>query len=53
MVSKKEIQELKSKIAIPKEVVEQILKDITKPTLSNIHCNFDDEVGVGSSDKAT
>ena len=53
MVSKKDIQELKDKIDIPKEVIEQILKDITKPTLSNIHCDFDDEAGVGSSDKAT
>lgn len=53
MASKKEIQEIKSKIVLPKEVVEQILNNITKPTLSNIHCRFDDEMGVGTSDKST
>lgn len=55
MISKKEIQELSKKMNMPKEEVEKILKEISdaisKPSLTNTHCSFDDEPGVGPSDK--
>lgn len=55
MMSKKEIQEISKKVNMSEEEVEKILKEtfdaISKPSLTNTHCSFDDEIGVGSSDK--
>ena len=48
MINKKEIQEISKKINMPEE---KILEDVSKPSLTNTHCSFDDELGVGSSDK--
>ena len=61
MVSKEEIQELSKKnirkisrkINMPEEKIEKILNDVSKPSLTNTHCTFDDESGVGPSDKAS
>ena len=53
MINKKEIQEISKKINMPEEKVEKILEEVSKPSLTNTHCNFDDESGVGPSDKAS
>ena len=52
MASKKEIQEISKKLNMPEEKIERILDDVSKPSLTNSHCSFDDELGVGPSDKA-
>lgn len=52
-LSKKNIQEISRKINMPEEKIEKILNDISKPSLTNTHCSFDDELGVGPSDKTT
>lgn len=55
MISKKEIKKISKKINMKEEEVERILKEtfdtISKPSLDNTHCNFNDKIGVGSSDK--
>ena len=53
MMSKKEIQEMSKKINMPEEKIKKILNDVSKPSLTNTHCSFDDESGVGPSDKAS
>ena len=55
MAHENEIQEISKKINMSEEKVEKILKEtldaISKPSLTNTHCSFDDELGVGPSDK--
>lgn len=51
MINKKDIQEISRKTNMPEEKVEKILEEISKPSLTNTHCSFDDELGVGPSDK--
>lgn len=55
MISKKEIQKLSKKTNMPEEKVEKMLKEIfdaiSKPSLTNTSCSFDDKLGVGPSDK--
>lgn len=53
MINKKEIHEISKKINMPEENVEKILEEVSKPSLTNTHCTFDDESGVGPSDKAS
>ena len=50
-LSKKNIHELSRKIDMPEEKVEKILEEVSKPSLTNTHCSFDDESGVGPSYK--
>ena len=49
-LSKKNIQEISKKINMPEEKVEKILEEVSKPSLTNTHCTFDDNLGVGHSD---
>lgn len=55
MVNKKEIRKLSKKANMSEEEVEKRLKEISdaisKPSLTNTHCHFDDELGVGPSDQ--
>lgn len=54
MIDKKDIQEISRKTNLSKKEVEKrikMLEEISKPSLTNTHCNFDDELGVGPSDK--
>ena len=53
MINKKDIHGISKKINIPEEELKKILDDVSKPTLTNTHCSFDDESGVGPSDKAS
>lgn len=53
MVSKEEIREISRKINMPEEKIEKILEDVSKPSLTNTHCTFDDELGVSPSDKSS
>lgn len=53
MVGKKEIQEISKKLNMPEEKIEKILDDVSKPSLTNSHCSFDDVLGVGPSDKSS
>ena len=53
MIDKKEIQEISKKTNMSEEKVEKILEEVSKPSLTNTHCSFDDELGVGPSDKAS
>ena len=53
MINKKDIQEISRKTNMPEEKVEKILEEVSKPSLTNTHCNFDDELGVGPSDKSS
>ena len=50
-LSKKNIQEISRKMDMPAEKIEKILNDVSKPSLTNTHCTFDDESGVGPSDR--
>lgn len=47
--------ELSNKSDLSKEEIKlrfkETLRDIAKPSLDNTHCNFDDELGVGPSDR--
>lgn len=51
------IREISKKLNMSEEEVEKLLKEtfdaITKPLLTNTHCNFDDKLGVGSSDRTS
>ena len=55
MTSKKDIQEISKKLNMPEEKVEKMLREtldaVSKPSLTNTHCSFDDKLGVGPSDK--
>ncbi len=53
MESKEEIHELSKILNMPKEEIEKLLEQISKPSLDNSHCTFDNELGVGNSDKPT
>lgn len=53
MTSKKEIQEIINRLDMPEEEIKKILDDVSKPSLTNTHCTFNNELGVGPSDKAT
>ena len=50
-LSKKNIHELSRKIDMPAEKIEKILDAVSKPSLTNTHCSFDEKLGVGPSDK--
>lgn len=51
MARKEEIQELSKQLNIPEETVEKILKDVSKPSLDNIDCPQNYDIGIGPSDK--
>ena len=53
MVNKKDIQEISRKTNLDEEKIEKILEEVSKPSLTNTHCSFDDELGVGPSDKSS
>ena len=52
MINKKDIREISKKINMQEEELEKILDNISKPSLTNTHCTFDDESGIGPSDRS-
>ena len=53
MIDKKTIKEVSKKTNMSEEKIKKILDEVSKPPLTNIHCCFDDKLGVGPSDKTT
>ena len=52
MIDKRKVLAISKKLNMSEEKIEKILDDVSKPSLTNSHCSFDDELGVGPSDKA-
>lgn len=45
MVNANDINEVSKKVNLPERKLKKILDEVSKPSLVDTHCSFDDEIG--------